>query len=171
MPCFPETPCSMDPLKTLLKHYWGLVPDATEQLVGELSLNYRVSAGGKQLVFKDAPAQQQSVELLREENRVLEKLSRLFPGSFQQPISTCGGENLVLGPDGKRVYRLLSYVEGSLLAESEHSPELFRSFGDLLARLDLAMDGLDCPRIAARRYDWDNANFDQNRESIACISR
>jgi Ser/Thr protein kinase RdoA (MazF antagonist) len=55
----------------------------------------------------------------------------------------------------KTLFRILTWLEGSFLSESLHTPELFMSFGAFLARLDMSLLGFQNYVYKARQYDWD----------------
>ncbi len=51
--------------------------------------------------------------------------------------------------------RLIEYIDGQVLSETEESQPLLNSLGQRIAQLDLALKGLKNPAIQARRGSWD----------------
>jgi len=154
----------MEQVRNILGEYYGIEANSVMKLPGEVSSNYLIQSGDQYYIFKDTPSDPSAEALIREENAILVQLALSLPGEFPEPVSRQDGFGKrryhVLNPEGGHLYRLLSYLEGELLAQTKHTKELFMSFGNLLGRMDRELLKLSLPVIEARRYHWDILHFD-----------
>jgi 4-aminobutyrate aminotransferase-like enzyme/Ser/Thr protein kinase RdoA (MazF antagonist) len=84
---------------------------------------------------------------------------------------TKGGDDLgvVAGPDGQRHFvRLVSWLPGQLYSSCEKTADLHASLGDMLGRLDLALQSFGHPG-AHRTFDWDIKQAGQSAARLQCI--
>jgi 4-aminobutyrate aminotransferase-like enzyme/Ser/Thr protein kinase RdoA (MazF antagonist) len=81
------------------------------------------------------------------------------------PIKNIHGEIITqVDIDGKpQLLRLLTFVEGKFLAEANHTPELFESLGQFMAKIDKSLLGFKSAGIEARKLDWDLQNINNCR--------
>ncbi len=147
------------PRPDLLRSLYGLDNTELKELEGYASRNTRVKAvEGQVYVWKrydDAPLER---SFLDAENQVLLRLSESLPYDFPvpQPDKQGGLLSLVESKgEAATLHRLLSFVEGDFFDQVDHTPELFRSLGTFLARLDRALLDFRHPGIEARRQQWD----------------
>ena len=147
----------MEKIKTLLKHQFGITATQLKPQVGYDSTNIRITAGDdQQYMLKLHQAEPGLMDTLTGEHAVLELLSAHFPKRFPSPISNIKGQSIFQPKDQDyEAGRLLSFLEGSFLAEVPHTPELFQSFGRFLAEMDQQLLNFRHPAIAARHYYWD----------------
>ncbi len=133
----------------------GAVP-----LPSERDRNFRI---GTAFVLKIAnPAE--SRDFLEAENAALDVLRRECAGlDWPQVLPARSGERIV--EEEGHLVRLLTWVPGVAFAEVPHSPDLFRSLGQTLARMDLAMAGFDHP-AAHREFHWDLRQADRARSCL-----
>ncbi|HLI05113.1 MAG TPA: aminotransferase class III-fold pyridoxal phosphate-dependent enzyme [Ktedonobacteraceae bacterium] len=128
-------------------------------LPGERDTNFYLETElGRAFVLKIAPASEQW-ETLDLQNQALEHL-RVQDDTLVLPrvASTPAGETIevMTARDGSEHFvRMLTYVPGRLLAQARpHSPELLRSLGNWLGRVDGALQGFEHP-AAERTLKWD----------------
>ncbi|HSR16439.1 MAG TPA: aminotransferase class III-fold pyridoxal phosphate-dependent enzyme [Gemmatimonadales bacterium] len=130
-----------------------------EELPSERDRNFRLSLpAGEQVVLKVAHAGE-SGAILALQHRVLERLADRAPGlAVPRVCRSLAGSDVVetvLAGGGRHLVRMLTWVPGTVLAECPlQTPELLRSLGLMLGRLDAALDGLSDP-AAGRELKWD----------------
>ena len=139
------------------------VSGTTQPLAGEHDQNFLLTTdGGEQYVLKLSHAAEQRA-ILDLQNAALAHLAQRAPShalALPRPRPTIAGDsNLIASissPDGtKHFVRLLTYVPGTLLAETQpHSSTLLRSLGTLLGTLDAALVDFTHP-AAERELKWD----------------
>lgn len=122
---------------------------------------FRLATVGRQYLVKIAPPTEsaQTVNLQCAVMLHLENCPQALPA--QRLIRGVHGqvESAVVDPGGNvRVMRVLSYLEGSLLAVAKPTPDQFASVGKTLARLDLALTDLR-HEDESRLLIWDLKNF------------
>lgn len=147
----------MDSVEKILKEHFGLEATSSKRLNGYDSLNYRIEAGGKRYVFKKYEDVEGLQSVIMAESKVLMALSQKSPHQFPTPIKTKVGELLLVVDTSasKVLYRLLSYVEGTFLAEATHTVDLSYSFGHFLATMNSKTSSIQDDAIKARIIHWD----------------
>ena len=154
-----------------LREYFG-IESATLKRVSSYgkSDNYQVeTAQGQKLIYKQYKAEHGLREILDAENQVLQYLVQRFPNSYPAPLRNLKGEFTSSIEHGKQLSRLLTFIEGRLLAEVDHSTELFHSIGNFLAEMDLALMEFHHPVIEARQLNWDLQHCLNNRRYVKYI--
>ncbi len=158
----------------LARELYGLEVSA-KRLPGEYDDNFRLQArDGRAFVLKVMhPAREQSfIDLqVRALQRLAERLPnrelpRVVPCMNGRPFTlvTAGG-----AADNSRFVWLLTFVEGSVLAEARpQSPELLHSVGRLLGEIDEALATFSHP-AAKRELKWDSARPGWIREFLPLI--
>jgi Ser/Thr protein kinase RdoA (MazF antagonist) len=133
---------------------------------------FRLATMGGQFLVKIAPASEsaqivnlQSAVMLHLENSAQSiPAQRLIRGVHGQVEST------VVDPDGDdRILRVLSYLEGHLLATATPTPEQFAGVGATLARLDRALSGFGHPE-ESRLLIWDLKHFSHMRPLLEWVT-
>lgn len=129
------------------------------RLPGEHDFNFHIKCeDGKQFLLKIShPSEEKSI--IEMQNAALEWLnSSPRPFNFPRPQKTLTNEFIaVLDVDSEQMHcaRLLSYVQGTLLADvTNHSLSLLQSFGEKLGQLSLALDQFH-HEAAKRVLNWD----------------
>ncbi|MBC2778946.1 phosphotransferase [Parasphingopyxis marina] len=148
------------------------VEGVARPLGGERDENFRIdAAGGVSYVLKIShPAE----DLIDTEFQVaaLAHLARDGAGLVvPQPVSRPDGRlfGLIESKDGEpRAVRLLTYLSGELLHTVTPSPELMREIGNVTARLDSGLSGLEVTRPATGLL-WDFANVTRLRPLLKHI--
>ena len=134
---------------------------------------YLQTESGDQYVLKIAnPAE--PFESLDLQNQTLARLAATAPHlSLPRVVASVSG--LAITPitnsagQTNRV-RLFTYVPGKLWAEcNPHTPELFRSLGEVLATIDRGLEGF-AHEAARRQLKWDLAQADWIQEYVQYLS-
>jgi len=153
----------------LARGFYGLSA-AARALPGEYDDNFQLTTGtGTAFVLKVMhPGRDRA--FVDMQCRVLEHLAGRVPAlALPRVQRTLGGEAIATtqAADGSaRLVWLLSYVPGRLLAETRpHAPELLRSLGRLLGRMDAALADFTHP-AAERELKWDFARAGWIREHL-----
>ncbi len=135
--------------------------------------NFRIDASdGQSFVLKIANPSESRV-FLEAQNEALRWIATRDPSLLvPRPISTRSGEFLARVTTKAGVehhVRLLKYLTGELMSNAQRSPVLLRSLGELLARVDAALEGFKHPG-ARRVHLWDLANApDVIQQFLSCI--
>ena len=156
-------------IEKILNKSFNIQAEEIVKLVGEVNINYLVVSKTKKFIFKESPLEQETIDFSADESDLLEVLSDKLPAFFQKPVKSANGSYLVIDREAKKIYRLLSYIEGKLLVDVPHSEELFESFGELLAKMDQGLMNKRFLSIKSRQYDWDILQFDLNVKNIKYI--
>ena len=150
---------TIDHAKSIAFTRYGLHACDIQALPGESDCNfYLQSDTGSAFVLKIAHAEEQP-ELLELQISALDHLAFSDPSLVLPRVCTTStGEQIttVSAPDGsQRLVRLLTYIPGKLLAETQpHTPSMLSSLGSMLGKFDSALQDFRHP--AATRYlKWD----------------
>ncbi|HTP70537.1 MAG TPA: aminotransferase class III-fold pyridoxal phosphate-dependent enzyme [Dongiaceae bacterium] len=152
------SPVSAPEAERLAQRHYGLTASA-RPLPGEYDDNFHLIAGdSRQFVLKVMhPARKES--FVDMQCRALTHLAQVAPDlTLPRVILTSSStlfDTATLEDGSSRLVWLLSYISGKALAATKpHSPELLRSLGVFLAKLDAAL--LDFfPPAADRELKWD----------------
>jgi len=156
----------MNTVTEILKNDFKIDHTGISELWGYANKNYKVTTREGNFVLKQYSEEPNLNRLLEAENEILEMLSADFPGYYQKPIKALRGGYLVKvkGRENDLTYRLLRYIDGDLLAKTDHSEELLESFGALLGQMDSRLLKKRNPIIEARRYEWDILQIDLTKK-------
>src|SRR5262249_34008634 len=148
-----------DEAARLAVRHWGLHGTVVE-LPSERDRNFSIESGpGDRAVLKIAsPAEEPG--LLELQHQALRRIETHDPTLAVPRVRRAGsGTDLVTDLVDSKPHRLraLSWVDGVPLATARpHPPELLRSIGRFLGRVDRALAGLEHP-AARRSLKWDLA--------------
>lgn len=133
---------------------------------------FRLATARGQFLVKIAPATE-AAHIVDLQSAVMQHLEdsapaipaqRLVRGIYSQREST------VVDPNGQdRILRVLSYLEGDLLATAKPTPTQFASVGAMLARLDSALTDFRHPEDS-RLLIWDLKNFVHMRPLLEMVT-
>ncbi len=142
-----------------LVHEHFAIDGTARPLPSERDQNFRIDAvNGRQFVLKIANATEDAA-VLDLQTEALLHLERTTPDlALPRLVLTAGGATSTTAqdPSGRaHTVRLLTYVAGRTLAACRpHSPALLRGLGEVLGRLDRALESFDHP-AADRSLKWD----------------
>lgn len=133
---------------------------------------FRLATPGGRFLVKIAPASE-SAQIVNLQSAVMLHLENAAPSiPAQRLIRGVHGqvESTVVDPDGgDRILRVLSYLEGSLLAVAKPTPAQFTGVGAMLARLDRALSNFEHPDDS-RLLIWDLKNFSHMRPLLEWVT-
>jgi len=158
--------------KQVLADFYGIQEADISELEGYDNANFKVELpGGSRYVLKQYHPEPGLSNLFHAESLLLASLTQKFPGQFPEPVFTVDG---TLQPETKSgdqfVYRLLKWVDGDFLYQADHTPELFKSIGSFLAKMDKELQKEFSPVVAARKIEWDLQHLLTLHERLKLIS-
>jgi 4-aminobutyrate aminotransferase-like enzyme/aminoglycoside phosphotransferase (APT) family kinase protein len=158
-------------MKTILQVHYGITVTKVEKLNGMDNANYLVVTETQRYIFKTYPFTKDTLSLVDAENEALLFLQHTGETHTQKPIPLKDGTYCgVLAIDGqKTIFRMLSYLHGTFLAEVSQTPKIVRSLGKFLAVLDLKLEGFTNYRIEARELKWDILHLTLSKKYLNCI--
>ncbi len=154
----------------LLVKYYGL-SGTLKKLNAYASENFLVTTQDDKFILK-IYVDHDNPPLIAAENEVLTALSLTgkFPG-LPVPVQAITGEYQInLEENGvQNIVRLLTFVEGTFLAEIEPDEDTFRSLGTYIAELNKQLLLLRNPVIESRKYHWNIQQLDLIKDRIVHI--
>ncbi len=139
-------------ISLLLEKYYGISHIELTKMEGYASQNFKVKTANKKFVLKIYNSDE-DLNLLHATNEVTHLLSKSFPKN----IPTNNGQKIIkFESEGQSFYaQLLTFLDGDFLAEVEHTPILFESFGTFLGKMNQVLLPHRSPAIQARVDNWD----------------
>ena len=164
-------PLSTDTLSSKLAQYYGIKGTLTH-LAGYEDQNYLLELpnGHKRLLKIGGPST--DLALLRAQQRLIEQASLSTAGSlFPHLITTKEGNAQLEIQEHGRSYHIyvLSYLEGKVIANQEHSLDLMKEIGKTLGILDQAIADLPLLALRARVFEWDLCRALEGRKYLTHI--
>lgn len=136
---------------------------------GYISTNYCVKSDQGVFVLKIYPASTSERAQILAETAMVQQMSHLNKDQVSQPVLNQNGEVVTEADD--RIYRLISFVEGTFLAEAPHTPALFESFGRFMAQLDQPLLSFRNSALEARKLEWDLQHIQKVRPLVSHIKQ
>lgn len=165
-PAFPDERVAVE-----LDRLYGLSGQLT-RIPTEKDDTFRLSTAGGSFLVKIAPASE-SAQIVNLQSAVMLHLEESTePIPTQRLIRGVRGqtESPVVDGDGNvRILRVLSYLEGSLLATVQPTSAQFAGVGAMLARLDRALGDFTHPEDS-RLLIWDLKNFSHMRPLMEWVT-
>lgn len=154
-----------------LHRKWNLSQPEVTQVEGYSNSNYKVENNGKKFILKVYPSEKPITDWAEAENNLLLWLCEKAANRFPLPQKTATNGTFAIDTENKKVYRLLSWLEGDFFSDAPPTPGLFRSFGKFLAEMDRLLQNYHDYAIEARQSEWDLQHFIQvASEKLHCIS-
>ena len=144
-----------------------------KKMDGYGSLNYQVKIEDMNFVLK-VYTSDEDVHLLHAENQLFKYLATQTRdmNTYPEVLPTTDGKFISTYSYSNQTYyvRLLSFMEGDLLAEVKHTDPLLESFGTFLGKMDKTLLHFQHPAINARVVKWDNQHLLLNKNYIDLIT-
>ena len=152
-----------------LEEYYGL-SGKLKRLNAYASENYLVETTQGKYILK-VYINDPRPDLIEAENSILLALSSNESLGLPRPIQSINGEYQLSLDEDKNHYdiRLLSYVEGTFLAEIQPDIDSYQSLGSYMARLDKELLLLKNPVVQSRTYHWNIQHIRLSEEKIQYI--
>ncbi len=159
-------------VRKIIKRYYNLDIDRVKKLNGYENENFLVYSKGSKYIFKTYAYSDLLFRLVQAENKVLLQLSCNDGFLIPTPIPTidlryelkhefAGQVNIV---------RLLSYLEGKSIGFVESNSDLYKTFGQFLAKMDIALSKIDNEVIKKRKSEWNIIHFEMNAPLLNYIN-
>ena len=148
-------------MEEILLRYYGLTNISQQSMEGYISLNFKIKSDQGQYVLKVYDYSEREHAEILSEAELINQASHLDEKNISRPIHNNLGESVTIVSldTRKKIYRLLSFVEGTFLAETDHTPTLFKSLGSFMAKIDLSLHGFRSIGIESRKLEWDLQNI------------
>ncbi len=152
-----------------LESHFGLQVSEITKMNGYETNNYRIDTPDGTFVCKLHGLEE--LDALSAETHLLLFLQDRFPYNTPIPIPIDANAWFVsLNHEGDQyLMRVLSFLEGELLAENQAGPELWSHLGSFTAQLHTALKSFRSYEIEARKHIWDLSNAHLNRQKISYL--
>ena len=154
-------------IELVLKFHFNITHATITALEGYDSINYKVATEKNTFVLKQYDTSPKVIDLLLAEAAIIRVLDEIETHDFPVAIPSNSGAFVVSQKDS--TYQLLSFVEGDFLGDVAHTPELLRSFGHFLARMDKQLQNSYHAAISAKETPWDLHYFKRNYKYLKYI--
>lgn len=166
----PAPTFTLDEAKSLARYHFG-ISGSVSRLASERDQNFRLTSDDGDWVLKlfnaSEPATDTAFQIA-----LLEHLDRVRPDVTIPALrNTLSGAPLAYaaGASGEsHAMRMVAWMPGRPLAESERTSELLESLGTALGRLDRALQGFIHPG-ALRSFDWDIRRAGESRQRLGHV--
>lgn len=140
-----------------IKEHYGIDVIEVKPIEGYANLNFRITDSNENLYVYKSFHSTGDPWFFDLETKVLQRLTKKIPNKFPEPIQALNGAYITEQgkEDDSPKNRILSWLEGDLFKDVNHSRELFESFGGLLAKMDMELMDINDPIIKARHIEWD----------------
>ncbi len=153
-------------LEKQLNQYYGLTNCSFTKMEGYISLNYKVKCDQGVYVLKVYDNTDHNYQEIMAETSMVDALPHLNDSQVSSPVPNLNKEIVTKSKEDNKLYRLLSYVEGTFLADIQHTPELFYSLGRFMGEINKSLSDFRNAGIESRKLDWDLQNFSTLRPLI-----
>ncbi len=138
------------------------------QLNGYDNANYLLETDQGKCILKSYKYSLNQKDLIEAENKILTELNSKIKGCFPQPIRFRDNSYVkkVTNQGQAELIRMLNYLDGVFLGDTEPSRELYQSLGIFLAEMDLALQAIDSYVIKSKEDLWDLQYFHLNEKYI-----
>ncbi len=140
-------------IKEVLSKYYGIDEADLIYLEGFEDKTYKVEVAESKFIFKEYRYSKEAHAAIESESGILEKLSGISNFNFPEVIPTSANEPYVV--KGNSIFRLLSFLDGELLGDADHSDQLLRNLGSLLGSMDRCLSESFDPVLMSRDLEWD----------------
>lgn len=152
-------------IQNILYDHYDIQAIDINKMEGYDSLNYRISTVTKRYTLKIYKYTEQSYLDVQAENQVIRSLhkSKL---DIPDPIDTKEGDGLFAIESQGVFFRLLSYIEGTFLADHSYTKDTAKDLGRCLGALDKELLEIRNAHIESRKLNWDLHNLLNNEAYI-----
>ncbi|WP_452230908.1 aminotransferase class III-fold pyridoxal phosphate-dependent enzyme [Lacinutrix sp. MEBiC02404] len=152
-----------------IKNWFDFEIVALKKLHGYDNINYLLKTTSETYIFKTYTFTEDILALIEAENSVLNALNK--SSSFPKPIAfTTGAFIKITEINGiKTICRLLTFLDGTFLGDTKHTPELISSIGTFTAQMDLELLKQNNYVLKARQWEWDLQYLQLNKKYITDI--
>jgi len=155
-------------MEQILKNEFGFEHVSVKKLEGYDNANYQIESDKGMFIFKTYPQNNEIRALVNAEIETLLSLGIGGGDKFPRPIQF-GDETYVkdISIEGEEnICRMLSFLSGKFLGDTEHTKSLFYSLGKFLALMDQNLQSCQNNAIKARKWEWDLQFLSLNKKFI-----
>ena len=159
-------------MKALLKLHFGLDAKSIKKINGYENINYLVELeSGEKCVLKTYFFEDDLLDVVQAENEILLHLSSDGSKLYPRPLAfkDASFEKKIHVADNMLIVRMLSFLDGQFLGGVPLTQALIKSFGVFVARMDVALAGMNNYVIQAREWEWDLQYFELNKKYLVDI--
>lgn len=148
-------------MEALLQKHYNIVTSEITTLDGYISENYKIKTEGEPYVLKVYPFSEAVFEDVMGEVAFVKHVS-LNKRQISHTLPNLNGELLTITEqeNQKIILRLLTFIEGDFLANTEHTKDLVYEFGKHLGQLDKELKSFKNNALQSRRLEWNLANLE-----------
>ncbi len=131
--------------------------------------NYLIQSYKNKYIFKTYIYSEELLKIIEAESKLLIALQKYK--RYPNPISFADGlYTKAFTIDGeKRICRMLSYINGESIGNTEQTEEIYKLLGVFIAELDLQLLSVDNEVIRCRKWEWDIQYMELNKKYIPAI--
>ena len=139
-----------------------------KKLDGYDNKNYHITTEENDFIYKTYTYSESLKDTVEAESEILLFLQKDFNPHIPNlvPHSDNSYVKILDSKNGKVISRMLTFLSGEFLGNTEHTTSLFESLGSFLARLDVKLKDLKNYTIQARKLKWDIQYLDLNKKYI-----
>ncbi len=137
----------------LLLELYGLNVTDFKKMEGYDSTNYSIISSDNQKYVLKLHDSNSDSSFIEAENQMLLWTAERF--EYESSVPHLSKKNKILNDFGEYKCRLLSFVEGDFLANTTKTKKLISSFGEFVAKLDMALKDFNHLAIKALESKWD----------------
>jgi len=150
-----------------LLRFFDIRAPKVQKLEGYNSTNYKITHTKEIHYVLKHYADPAELPILKEEIDFVNRIKGGLAFQLSETIER-NGKSIHHHSDGT-YSRLLTYIEGQLLSEVNHSPSLLYDFGKSAALLDVALKDIRAPIISSQKMIWDVQHAMLNQKKIQFI--
>lgn len=157
----------MEEFREFLIRYYGLSPTRLVLLEGYEDKTIKVETEDAVFVLKYQNIGSTTPHRIRLENKLTGLLAKSEPYDFPLPIPTIKGRQMAKHKSGW--CRLLSFLEGTFLAEEPHTERLLRSLGEFLGRMNSNSMRCNPGHLAQETSPWDLQHLMLHQNNVSKV--
>ena len=136
----------------LLEPY-GINAKNVIKLEGYVSTNYKITDKNRNHYVLKYYSDASELPVIQEEIELVNNIKDELPFQLSETLIR-NGKSIHHYEDGS-YFRLLTYIEGELLGDVEHTTSLLHNFGRATAQLDTALIHINAPNLSSQQLHWD----------------
>ncbi len=146
-------------IKEILLQHYGIASSQIESLAGYEDVNYLIQTTKKQKYILKISHPDTPKKMIKAQNQLLKHLAK-FPKTaslYPQLVPTINeSATLLISKNKTKIHlRLLSFLEGTFLAEAFHTKALFYNIGQFVGTTNTQLGAVKINALELRKLEWD----------------
>lgn len=158
----------MEDFQVLLKWHYQLEPTAIRLLEGYADRTFLVQTADDRYILKHQHATEELRHRIALENELTGKLQDQT--GYEFPVHVLTREGRAYAEEDGKILRLLTYLEGTFLAEAPQTDSILDSLGGLLAQMNLQSRLTPPGMLAGSVIRWDLQHMELHRETLGLVA-